>query len=443
MSDDLFTAFITPFAPAPAPAPAAAAAAAAPAGGSLSKKRKRRESQAAAGGEDEDEDEGIGAELECGVCREIMYRPLAVLNCMHKFCSACLHDWLTTQDTNGRRKCCPMCKGPVVDVVRDTSFANVVEEYLAKHPNKQRSQADRDEMDKKDKAVRKFMGGGKQRRAYDDDDDLRDDYSEGSGDDDVPNECFNCNAASARDGYRCPSDPAQRQHTMCNECFQLMPRRDPPPPNCPMKCFICDKYFCSPYRPLCPGSMFQGGDRAFIGGDSLQRAKDMDAINTIPDKTFKFNSFEKGILREVFANTQTTVKQALTSVFQNLANAAAAGGGAAGAGGAASGDGGAASASGTQTQTQGPPAPPGTLSVKSRTGLVKHISGDEYVCRRCGVDVIAEALYEYRASLPRPSLPQRAQAQTQNCWWGRNCRTQNRDHHAQKLNHICEQTRFT
>ena len=51
------------------------------------------------------------------ICTEILYQPLALLDCLHSFCGSCLKEWFTWQSTNAshtrqatRPFTCPSCR---------------------------------------------------------------------------------------------------------------------------------------------------------------------------------------------------------------------------------------------------------------------------------------------------------------------------------------------
>ncbi|KAJ3433234.1 histone H3.1 [Anaeramoeba flamelloides] len=64
------------------------------------------------------------------------------------------------------------------------------------------------------------------------------------------------------------------------------------------------------------------------------------------------------------------------------------------------------------------------------------------ICTKCWPNVFVELLYAWRSKIPNNHLPKDVTNRI-DCWYGRNCRTQKHNLlHAQKLNHICEQTRW-
>ncbi|XP_033935237.1 E3 ubiquitin-protein ligase CHFR-like [Pseudochaenichthys georgianus] len=69
------------------------------------------------------------------------------------------------------------------------------------------------------------------------------------------------------------------------------------------------------------------------------------------------------------------------------------------------------------------------------------ISPNAILCYCCGLRSFKELAYKFRQNIAAPELPA-AVTSRPDCYWGRNCRTQVKAHHATKFNHICEQTRF-
>eukprot|EP00930_Biecheleria_cincta_P046270 TRINITY_DN31906_c0_g1_i1.p1 TRINITY_DN31906_c0_g1~~TRINITY_DN31906_c0_g1_i1.p1 ORF type:complete len:606 (+),score=91.97 TRINITY_DN31906_c0_g1_i1:133-1950(+) len=66
---------------------------------------------------------------------------------------------------------------------------------------------------------------------------------------------------------------------------------------------------------------------------------------------------------------------------------------------------------------------------------------DVPACHACAQDVLQAVVYSIRERIPAEELPHRARNR-RNCWYGKSCRTQShKQAHAERLNHICEQTR--
>jgi len=70
------------------------------------------------------------------------------------------------------------------------------------------------------------------------------------------------------------------------------------------------------------------------------------------------------------------------------------------------------------------------------------IHSNTTVCMTCARFIFGDSLYHYRKNIKESDL--RPSVKRPDCHWGKMCRTQNHNvGHAQKFNHICEQTRFS
>ncbi|KAK8022182.1 hypothetical protein PG993_012949 [Apiospora rasikravindrae] len=99
-------------------------------------------------------------ELTCSICTEVLYQPLTLLDCLHTFCGSCLRDWFSWQTNaaenspnpppNGANiATCPSCRAPVRDTRHNATVATLLEMFLSAHPDKARSDTDKDEMHQK------------------------------------------------------------------------------------------------------------------------------------------------------------------------------------------------------------------------------------------------------------------------------------------------------
>ncbi|XP_062619679.1 E3 ubiquitin-protein ligase CHFR-like [Saccostrea cucullata] len=69
------------------------------------------------------------------------------------------------------------------------------------------------------------------------------------------------------------------------------------------------------------------------------------------------------------------------------------------------------------------------------------VTSNTTTCYACALRNFKDLAYCYRADIKKEDLPE-AVTKRNDCYWGKNCRTQkNRPHHAQNFNHICQQTR--
>lgn len=74
--------------------------------------------------------------------------------------------------------------------------------------------------------------------------------------------------------------------------------------------------------------------------------------------------------------------------------------------------------------------------------MTNQIKGDTLFCRACALKVMKQLIYQFREKdVDKADLPA-AVAARPDCWWGKNCRTALcKPLHAEKLNHVCPQTR--
>ena len=94
------------------------------------------------------------------ICTDLIYQPLSCLDCLHTFCGSCLKEWFTFQAAKIERDprpptpdtvlfTCPSCRAPVRDTRRNATFVTLLEMLLDVHPEKGRSDADKEEMARK------------------------------------------------------------------------------------------------------------------------------------------------------------------------------------------------------------------------------------------------------------------------------------------------------
>lgn len=110
------------------------------------------------------------------ICTEVLYQPLTLLDCLHTFCGSCLRDWFSWQVSAAENSpdpppagtniaTCPSCRAPVRDTRHNATVATLLEMFLSAHPDKARSDVDKDEMHQKykpgDDVVPKIRGSEK------------------------------------------------------------------------------------------------------------------------------------------------------------------------------------------------------------------------------------------------------------------------------------------
>lgn len=360
--------------------------------------------------------------LTCIICQDLLHDCVSLQPCMHTFCAACYSGWME------RSTLCPTCRCPVERICKNHILNNLVEAYLLQHPDKSRSEEDVRSMATRNKITQDMLQP-KVRRSFSDEEgssedllDLSDVDSESSDVSQPYIVCRQCpeyrrqvgppllcsgpgseqgppqasgdtpstsaSATTAQD-YVCT---LQGSHAICTCCFQPMPdrraEREQDPRIAPQQCAVCLQPFCHLYwgcaRTGCLGCLapfceLHLGDRCLDG-----------VLNN--------NNYESDILKNYLAARGLTWKNVLTESLVALQR--------------------------------------GVFLLSDA-----RVTGGTVLCYCCGLRSFRELAYQYRQNIPASELPV-AVTSRPDCYWGRNCRTQVKAHHAMKFNHICEQTRF-
>ncbi|XP_069476101.1 E3 ubiquitin-protein ligase CHFR isoform X2 [Ambystoma mexicanum] len=360
--------------------------------------------------------------LSCIICQELLHDCVSLQPCMHTFCAACYSGWMD------RSSLCPTCRCPVERICKNHILNNLVEAYLIDHPDKGRSEEDVRSMDARNKITQDMLQP-KVRRSFSDEEgssedllDLSDVDSESSDisqpyivcrqcpgyrhhpimpmagpgigttaplptPGDAPSTSAHLPAASQE--YTCPS---RGSHVICTCCFQPMPdrraERDPSPHAVPQQCMICSHPFCH---------MYWGCTRMGCLG-CLAPFHELNLGEKCLDGVLNNNNYESDILKNYLASRGLTWKEMLNESLLALQRGA-------------------------------------FMLTDYR------ITANTVLCYCCGLRNFRELAYHYRHSIPAAELPVSVTSRS-DCYWGRNCRTQVKAHHAMKFNHICEQTRF-
>ncbi|KAJ1093966.1 hypothetical protein NDU88_007052 [Pleurodeles waltl] len=360
--------------------------------------------------------------LTCIICQELLHDCVSLQPCMHTFCAACYSGWME------RSSLCPTCRCPVERICKNHILNNLVEAYLLQHPDKGRSEEDMRSMDARNKITQDMLQP-KVRRSFSDEEgssedllDLSDVDSESSDISQPYIVCRQCpgytrhamlyvagpalgsttSAATPGDApstsahfpagvpeYTCSSAGT---HVICACCLQPMPdrrwEREPGAHAVPQQCTICTHSFCHMYWGCmgigCLGCLAPFCELRF--GD-----KCLDGI-------LNNNNYESDILKNYLASRGMTWKEMLSESLLALQR--------------------------------------GAFRLSDY-----RITGSTILCYLCGLRNFRELAYHYRQNIPVSELPV-AVTSRPDCYWGRNCRTQVKAHHAMKFNHICEQTRF-
>ncbi|KAK3816016.1 MAG: hypothetical protein J3Q66DRAFT_440528 [Benniella sp.] len=375
-----------------------------------------------------DEESVFEKEFNCGICHDIMHKALVLQPCLHSFCKDCCKTWLQTSND------CPSCRRQVTKTKRDFRLNNLISAFLENRPHLQRDDIEDDgvESDGSDLIASRARNRNRNRNRTrnpfngmnadvdDDDDDDDEDEDEDSDDDDgigaqpiplpvgfvgLPAVCPCCDPNNTL-GYVCPdavrlnplppgatytdylvSRHYQPGHTQCRHCRTHLPIIPPT-----VQGIAADQFQCKMcHTPTC-------GCRA--------RSLD-DMIATQYPFTGFVNHAEEAIINDyITANNLTRA-----SVWQDIKTGM---------------DNGTYSYLGTQhnPRAQG-----------------QDVTSAHKLCDDCGQKFYMNGpLYQWRIGLDPATLPTTVTSK-ENCWYGRECRTQfNNAHrpHAERLNHMCE-----
>uniref|UniRef100_A0A8C5P9D6 E3 ubiquitin-protein ligase CHFR n=1 Tax=Leptobrachium leishanense TaxID=445787 RepID=A0A8C5P9D6_9ANUR len=363
--------------------------------------------------------------LTCIICQELLHDCVSLQPCMHTFCAACYSGWME------RSSLCPTCRCPVERICKNHILNNLVEAYLLQHPDKCRSEEDRRSMDARNKITQDMLQP-KVRRSFSDEEGSSEDLLELSDVDSESSDisqpytvCRQCPGYGRHSMQQPPPPPylapseteasralgdapstssnfpaavqeyvcnSQGSHIICTCCFQPMPdrraERDLNPHVAPQQCTVCLQPFCH---------MYWGCTRMGCLG-CLAPFCELNLGEKCLDSVLNNNNYESDILKNYLASRGLTWRDLLNE----------------------------------------------SLAAVQRGVFVLpdyRINRTTVLCYFCGLRNFRDLTYQYRQNIPAADLPVSVTSRP-NCYWGRNCRTQVKAHHAMKFNHICEQTRF-
>ncbi|KAF7657697.1 hypothetical protein LDENG_00023080 [Lucifuga dentata] len=372
--------------------------------------------------------------LTCIICQDLLHDCVSLQPCMHTFCAACYSGWME------RSSLCPTCRCPVERIRKNHILNNLVEAYLIQHPEKCRSEEDLKSMDSRNKITQDMLQP-KVERSFSDEEGSSDYLFELSDNDSDSSDtsqrlvmCRQCPGygqvvfATASNNWDSgpsafhhpptpepkaesekaaveqpstssnnPSDPEEHRcppqacHIICTCCLQPMPDRrgySSGQQLIAQECFLCKRPFCH---------MYWGCQRFGCQG-CLAPFSELNLTDKCLDGVLNNNSYESEILKNYLSSRGKSWKDLLQDALHSLQQ--------------------------------------GTYHLSDC-----RVSANSILCFCCGLRSFKELAYKYRQNLPSSELPA-AVTSRPDCYWGRNCRTQVKAHHAMKFNHICEQTRF-
>uniref|UniRef100_A0A8D2PFM9 E3 ubiquitin-protein ligase CHFR n=1 Tax=Zosterops lateralis melanops TaxID=1220523 RepID=A0A8D2PFM9_ZOSLA len=349
--------------------------------------------------------------LTCIICQELLHDCVSLQPCMHTFCAACYSGWME------RSSLCPTCRCPVERICKNHILNNLVEAYLIQHPDKCRNEDDVRSMDARNKITQDMLQP-KVRRSFSDEEGSSEDLLELSDVDSESSDisqpyivCRQCpgyrrhsvptvpgtgqeteaggmqalgdapstsaNFPAAVQEYVCP---AQGSHVICTCCFQPMPdrraEREQNPHVAPQQCTVCLQPFCH---------LYWGCTRMSCFG-CLAPFCEINLGDKCLDGVLNNNHYESDILKDYLASRGLTWKNMLNESLLALQR--------------------------------------GVFMLSDY-----RITGNTVLCYCCGLRSFRELAYQYRQNIPVAELPVTVTSRP-DCYWGRNCRTQVKAHHA-------------
>ncbi|XP_063051245.1 E3 ubiquitin-protein ligase CHFR [Engraulis encrasicolus] len=362
--------------------------------------------------------------LTCIICQDLLHDCVSLQPCMHTFCAACYSGWME------RSSLCPTCRCPVERIRKNHILNNLVEAYLQQHPEKCRSEEDLQSMDQRNKITQDMLQP-KIERSFSDEEGSSDYLFELSDNDsdtsdmsqpfltcrqcpgyrkdssqvlwiagptpeegpgklpgEQPSTSAEANPATTQQEFRCPP---QGSHIICTCCLQPMPDRRSELTGqqvSSQQCMLCQRPFCH---------MYWGCQRVGCQG-CLARFSELNLTDKCLDGVLNSNNYESEILQSYLSARGLSWREMLQEGLQA--------------------------------------AQQGLFHLSDY-----RVNASAVLCYCCGLRAFKELAYKYRERIPAAELPAAVMSRP-DCYWGRNCRTQVKAHHAMKFNHICEQTRF-
>uniref|UniRef100_A0AAR2LTX4 E3 ubiquitin-protein ligase CHFR n=1 Tax=Pygocentrus nattereri TaxID=42514 RepID=A0AAR2LTX4_PYGNA len=348
--------------------------------------------------------------LTCIICQDLLHDCVSLQPCMHTFCAACYSGWME------RSSLCPTCRCPVERIRKNHILNNLVEAYLQQHPEKCRSEEDLRSMDARNKITQDMLQP-KVERSFSDEEGSSDYLFELSDNDSDTSDMSQpymtcrqcpgyrkdfspapwiCSSSQEEGAVKAPGDgpststdtctgpqefrcPPQGGHLICTCCLQPMPDRRSEhvgPQGSPQHCMVCQRPFCH---------LYWGCQRIGCQG-CLARFSDLNLTAKCLDGVLNNNNYESEILQNYLTSRGKTWREMLQEALQAI-----------------------------------------------QQGLYHltdyRINASSLLCYCCGLRFFKELAYKYRENIPASDLPA-AVTSRPDCYWGRNCRTQVKAHHA-------------
>ncbi|KAK5910434.1 hypothetical protein CesoFtcFv8_004268 [Champsocephalus esox] len=329
--------------------------------------------------------------LTCVICQDLLHDCVSLQPCMHVFCAACYSGWMECSSL------CPTCRCPVERIRKNHILNNLVEAYLIQHPEKCRSEEDLKGMDGRNKITQDMLQP-KVVRSPSDEEGSSDYLFELSDNDSDSSDISQPLQKQQRRGkqnhqksslqppltphpqpLRSTAAPPFGCHLICTCCLQPMPDRRAELNNeqrLAQQCVLCQRPFCHVYW---------GCQRIGCQG-CLARFSELNLTDKCLDGVLNNNNYESEILQNYLSSKGKSWRDVLQESLQALQQ--------------------------------------GSYYLSDC-----RISPNAILCYCCGLRSFKELAYKFRQNIAAPELPA-AVTSRPDCYWGRNCRTQVKAHHA-------------
>ncbi|CAD8182036.1 unnamed protein product [Paramecium octaurelia] len=420
--------------------------------------------------------DGLEDELQCTICNDYLFEAVAANPCNHHFCGSCLSNWFKKLTYE-----CPNCRTKLTGVMQARTINNLVEKWLKINPHEKRTEQllnkmkeenliyknpqeyinlnaklNQDKQENKVQMPQNYWDEQDELELHSDEDEEGENYSHDEEDDEYlsndekfddnrqnqqlqqqqlfpiqfnqfnpnfqplppyfyknnyqigvgqnllqqqfiqPNkECKSCNGKMWKN-FQCP--PLQ-QHVGCASCARLMPKLDPSEADnevLQMQCCICKAYHCTFYYGDCNNAALQ----------KFMLVKNIQHQMVIPFHYVNSAEYNR-LIQHLGGRPQTTI---FNFMMENYIS------------------------KGYFFFEQNK----STFNNPIQEIRVK-ISPNSPVCWLCHRKLINFIILKYVQCMKydEPIFMR------EDCYYGINCRfQQQRQHHAQKYNHFCEQTKF-
>ncbi|KAJ3161535.1 hypothetical protein HDU88_007340 [Geranomyces variabilis] len=356
--------------------------------------------------------------LRCSVCIDLFHQPVS-LDCMHTYCGGC---WSVCSKRSAR---CPTCRAIATKAKPNFVVQGMVDAWLQLHPDRRRTAADLADLENNNT----YVGGGDVVRPdgsgsdYEIDDEGESDYEDeeevDANDQPAGPICGHCpgGAVHSNDDFRCPEVDAE--HLYCHACHRTFPKRE----GYPQKCGSCAAPFCNAYWEATSGQPPKHCDalpQNLLDAESYAYGQLRPACDykcpTIPDCAFSQNNVERDLLKlQLQTKISSSMEEAGTHVWKTALD-------------------------GIREGTFSPRLYP-IYSPFQQADAPCMTDVNTLLCGICAKRIHGDAMEWYRKQIPRDELLPVIRNR-RDCWYGKDCRTQYHNlAHAQKLNHVCENTK--